>query len=325
MKEKVLLLLKETGGYVSGQEICEKLGVSRTAVWKAIQSLQEQGYVITAVRNRGYRLEQEPDRISQDQLEAVLDTEWAGRNAVFCESVDSTNNRAKELADAGAPNGTLVFSEVQTAGRGRLGRSWNSPKGSGIWMSLLIRPDIPPVHASMVTLVAAIAVQRAIQSVSGLACGIKWPNDIVAESRKICGILTEMSAETDRINYIVIGIGINVLEQAFPEEIRETAASICGLTGKPVSRTDLIASVLREFERLWPEFLRTEDLSLLKEEYNRNLVNCGREVRVLHPRQEYTGIAEGINDQGELLVRTAGGLKTVYSGEVSVRGIYGYV
>lgn len=324
MKEKVLKLLFGAD-FVSGQYISEQLGVSRTAVWKAIRGLEEEGYEIEAVRNKGYRILGEPDLLTKAQVESHLHTAWAGRELYVCAEIDSTNNEAKRLAEAGAPHGTLVIAEVQTAGRGRRGRPWISPRGTGVWMSLLIRPDLSPVNASMLTLVMAMAIRRGIWKTAGLSCGIKWPNDVVSGGRKICGILTEMSAEPDCINHIVIGDGINVLDEAFSEDLKDTATSIYRETGKKVSRAELISNVLEAFEEYYERFLRNEDLRALQEEYNSYLLNCGREVRVLDPHGAYTGVARGINTRGDLLVETENGTREVFSGEVSVRGIYGYV
>ena len=209
MKEKILKCLREAEDYVSGQELCQMFDVSRTAIWKVMNQLKEEGYVIDAVKNKGYRLVQTPDLVTADEVESLLETSWAARPVVYEEEQASTNQTAKMLAEQGASHGTLVVAERQVSGRGRRGRPWHSPKGSGIWMSILLRPQIHPMSASMLTLVAAMAVYDAISSrVEG--CAIKWPNDIVIDGRKVCGILTEMSSELDNIHYVVIGIGINV-------------------------------------------------------------------------------------------------------------------
>ena len=325
VKEHVLRILLESNSFCSGQDICEHLDVTRAAVWKAIQALREDGYEIEAVRNRGYRMLSKPDRLTSERIRACLHTLWAGRRLEVYEEVDSTNNVSKRLAEDGAEEGTLTVAEVQTAGRGRRDRPWSSPGGSGIWMSLLLRPEIEPARASMLTLVMAMAICRAVKKTADLDCGIKWPNDVVAGGKKLCGILTEMSLDPDRINYIVIGCGINVLDDSFPDHIREVATSIYAETGKRPDRAGLIAACMAEFERLYQIFLDTEDLSALQDVYNRNLVNCGREVRVLDPKNPWRGTARGIDARGNLLVETPDGIRTVSSGEVSVRGIYGYV
>lgn len=203
MKTEILTLLRETDGYVSGQELCEKFGVSRTAVWKAINQLKEAGYEIEAVQNKGYRLVSVPDILSESELQSVRKTRWIGEKIAFFDVVDSTNTRAKQLAEEGAPNGTYVIAERQDAGKGRRGRGFDSPAGQGIWMTLVLKPEIDPNHASMITLVTALAVSKAITDMTGRPASIKWPNDIIMSGKKVCGILTEMSAQFDYVNHIV--------------------------------------------------------------------------------------------------------------------------
>lgn len=329
MKAEILQLLREQEGYVSGQDICRRLSVSRTAVWKCIRQLKEEGYRIEAVQNRGYLLVQSPDRVTAEEVSSLLKTEWAGHPVIFLEKTDSTNNEAKRLAEAGAGHGTLVIAEEQEAGKGRRGRGWSSPAGTGIWMTLLLKPDFSPSRASMLTLVAAMAVERGIRAVTGLETGIKWPNDVVTGGKKVCGILTEMSAEPDLINHVVIGIGINANTEEFPEEIGGRAASLYLETGKRVKRGAVVARVLEAFEAYYRIFLETTDLSALRAEYETRLLNKNETVCVLEPGREWKGTALGIDSLGRLLVKpadpSAGGVKTVESGEVSVRGVYGYV
>ena len=327
MKAEILQVLRETDGFVSGQNICRKLAVTRTAVWKAIGQLREEGYVIEAVPNKGYRLKSSPDSISAAEIGSRLTTRWAGLPTVFLKKIDSTNNEAKRRAEKGAVHGSLFVAEEQDAGKGRRGRSWESPVGSAIAMSLLLKPWFSPGSASMLTLVAAMAVADGIRAVTGLETGIKWPNDIVINGKKVCGILTEMSAEMDCINYVVIGIGINVNVTEFPEEIRDRATSILLETGEQVCRAEIIAQILSAFERYYELFLETEDLTLLKQVYEERLVNLGKPVCVLDPKGEWKGEARGIDEKGRLLVKaeTDGEVRAVESGEVSVRGVYGYV
>lgn len=326
MKGEILKLLKETDGYVSGQELCRRFGVSRTAVWKVINQLKEEGYEIEAVRNRGYALKGAGDVLSEAELLSCLETEWAGGRIVYFDATDSTNAQAKRLAEAHAPHGTLVVSDRQDGGKGRRGRSWASPSGVGIWMSLILRPEIAPSSASMLTLAAALAVREGIQEETGLSPLIKWPNDLVLNGKKICGILTEMSTELMEIQYVITGIGINVNQREFPSEIRDTATSLSLEAGRCFRRSSLIAAILKAFEKDYAAFLKTGDLSLLLEEYNACLVNRGKEVCILDPSGEYRAVAEGIDESGSLLVTLPDGTRReIISGEVSVRGIYGYV
>lgn len=328
MKAELLKILREAEDYVSGQQLCDHFGVSRTAVWKVIRQLQEEGYQIEAVKNRGYLLKKDavPDVMTVPEIISRLHSRWMGRNCIFLETVDSTNNYLKRAAEDGAVNGTLAVAEEQTGGKAVVavpGRHLREPISP---MTILLRPEIRPEHASRLTLLMAMAVVRGIQKETGLQAGIKWPNDVVVDGHKVCGILTEMNTEVDYINYVVIGTGINVNQTEFPEEIREIAGSLKLSAGHPVARAGLIASIMEELEDLYEVFLKTEDLSALKDEYNRNCVTCGHEIRVLEPGHEYTGMTDGINDLGELVVKKADGETVcVYAGEVSVRGLYGYV
>lgn len=326
MKTKILTILKEADGFVSGQDLCDTLGVSRTAVWKVMKQLEEEGYVIEAVRNKGYRLVEVADVMTEAEIGSRIHSKWMGKRLVYLPETDSTNIQARRLAENGYPNGTLVVADCQKAGKGRRGRSWSSPPGSSIYMSFLLKPDIPPYCASMITLIAGMAVTQAVKAESGLDAQIKWPNDVVIRGRKICGILTEMTTELECIHYIVTGIGINVNQQEFPEEIRDTATSLRIEAGRSINRSALIARSMERFEQYYEQFLKTKDLSLLKADYEAMLANMGREVLVLDPAGEYRGICRGIDEGGQLLVELPdGGQKAVMSGEVSVRGIYGYV
>lgn len=326
MKTEILTILRESEGYVSGQQLCEQMHVSRTAVWKVIEQLKKEGYTIEAVRNKGYRLTESPDVMSSAEIESLLETAWAGRDVLYLDETDSTNAQAKKLGEAEGKHGTLIVSDRQTAGKGRRGRGWDSPSGASIYMSILLRPDILPDKAPMLTLVMALAVARAVREITGEEAGIKWPNDIVLNKKKICGILTEMSAEIDYINHVVIGVGINVNTEDFPEEIKKTATSLFIETGKKWKRSEFIAVVMKYFEEYYEIFLKTQNLKMLQEIYNGFLVNKDAQVRVLEPGNEFDGWALGINETGELLVRKADGeITEIYAGEVSVRGIYGYV
>jgi BirA family biotin operon repressor/biotin-[acetyl-CoA-carboxylase] ligase len=279
MKTELLATLRDADDYVSGQDLCTKFGVSRTAVWKAVNQLKEAGYEIEAVQNKGYRLIGVPDRLSEEELQSIRKTQWAGSEILYFPVIDSTNTKAKQLGEEGYPNGTLVVAEQQDAGRGRRGRSFESPRGSGIFMTLLLKPDLNPNNASMITLVAALAVSKAITNQTGRPAGIKWPNDIVMNGKKVVGILTEMSAQFDYVNHIVVGIGINVHNESFPEELKDIATSLYMETGEHYNRAAMIEEVLEQFEYYYEIFLKTEDLSGLVNEYNAHLLNMHQIVK----------------------------------------------
>lgn len=325
-KEEMVRLLTESEDYVSGQELCERFGVSRTAVWKAIKQLEKDGYNIEAVNNKGYHLVENTLMMSEIEINRYMDTQQMGRELVFHKKTGSTNIDVKVLAENGAKEGLLVVADMQEAGRGRRGREWVSPSGESIYMSLLLRPSCPPDKASSITLVMALAILEAVEELQPGVAGIKWPNDIVINKKKMCGILTEMSAEIDAIHYVVVGVGINVNQTEFAPEIAQTATSLCLELGHKVNRSELVARTMHYFEINYQEFLKTYDLTGLIDKYNSYLINKDKEVRVLDPQGEYEGVALGINEKGELCVRKEDGtVVEVYAGEVSVRGLYGYV
>lgn len=326
LKDDILSALKESGTYCSGQVLCERFGVTRSAVWKAIAKLREEGCVIDARPNRGYLLREEGDLMDGRALSEALKDNSFLKEILFFRTIDSTNLEVKRRAEKGEEGPLLIVADEQTAGRGRRGRAWSSPPGTDIFMSMLLRPKVHPENAAMITLVTALAVAGGIQAATGLRVQIKWPNDVVIGGKKTCGILTEMSTDLDEISYVVPGIGINVNSRVFPEEIAATATSLCLECGRTVHRVPVIAEFVRCFERYYGAFTETEDLSSLREVYESMLVNRDREVLVLDPKGSWRGTAEGITDKGELRVRrTDGTAVCVRSGEVSVRGIYGYV
>lgn len=325
MKNEILRLLKTSDTYISGQQLCGYFKVSRTSVWKVMEQLKKEGYEIEAVRNRGYRLVSSPDVISEAEIKSLLGTEWAGRKVVYYDETDSTNNRAKDSGEKNGAHGTLFIADKQNAGKGRRGRAWESPSGKSIYMTILLRPQITPDKAPMLTLIMGLSVAEGIRKVSGAETAIKWPNDIVMNKKKVCGILTEMATEMEYVNYVVIGVGINVNQEYFSEGIKEIATSLYEETGTVYQRSELIAAVLERFEKNYEMFLETGDLSAVRKAYDSILVNRGQEVKVLEPGNEYRAVAEGINKNGELIVRLSDGRqKNIFAGEVSVRGIYGY-
>ncbi|MGI6107624.1 MAG: biotin--[acetyl-CoA-carboxylase] ligase [Lachnospiraceae bacterium] len=326
MKREILEILRERGDFVSGAELCEKFGVSRTAVWKAVRSLTEEGYQIEAVRNRGYRLIESPDILSEEIVRRELHTRWAGKQLEVYDQIGSTNDRLREVGEAGAPEGTLIVANHQTAGKGRRGRVWQTPAGSALAFSLLLRPAIPPEKVSMLTLAAAVAVRRGIEKASGLSCRIKWPNDVVHSGKKICGILTELSAEMEQVRFCIVGIGINVTVRDFPGELRDKATSILTETGKTVSRSVLLNDILEAFEELYEAVERDQDLSSILPEYEANMAGINEKVIIEDPKRQRQGTCLGITPLGAMKVRYDDGSgEDIISGEVSVRGLYRYI
>lgn len=328
-RTEILSLLRDAGKFVSGQELCDRYQVSRQAVWKAINQLKEEGYQVESVPNKGYRLLESPDVLSLVELESRMKTQIMGKPLHYYDVTGSTNVDAKRLADEGATEGTLVVADRQTQGRGRRGRSWESPSGHSCYFTLLLRPAFAPEKASMLTLLMAHSVALAIERISGHETMIKWPNDIVMDGKKVCGILTEMTMEAEYMSHVVIGVGINVNQpstETFPEEVREHAASIFMISGRKVQRAQLVGMIMEQFEADYKAFCNCLDLTCILDSYQAHLVNVGKQVRVLDPKGEYRGTAEGINEAGELLVQIEDGtVRKVYAGEVSVRGLYGYV
>lgn len=318
MKKKILAILQNSGGYVSGEKISEQTGISRAAVWKHIKSLKNMGYEIKSVTNRGYLLVSSPDLITAEGITERLNTEFIGRKLFIYDETDSTNERAK--TNSTENEGSVFIAEVQNHGKGSRGRGWVSPRGSGIWHTILLKPDIAPTEVAQITLVAGLAVCKAI----GMGAKIKWPNDIVIGTKKVCGILTEMSAEIDMVNYVVCGIGINVNTESFDKEIAHRATSMYIESGEKQTRNDIIAKELNYFEYYYKKFL-AGGLSAILDEYKENCVTIGRDVTVIYKKETVTGKAVDIDENGALVVETENGIIRVTSGEVSVRGIYGYV
>ncbi len=321
MRARILKLLRQQSqDYLSGEEISRQMAVSRTAVWKHIQELKNHGYEIEAHPRKGYRLKSRPDLLLPEEIRAGLSTQLLGQQIVHFYDTSSTNNEAKRLAADEAVEGTIIVSEAQTLGRGRLNRGWFSPPGGGVWVSVILRPPFPPQEAPKCTLLAAVATVEAIREASGLECGIKWPNDIFWQGRKVVGILTEMSAEMDAINYVVLGIGINVglTEADFPEELREIVASVSMGAGREVSRVELLQKLLARLE-YWYQLVKKEGFAPVLEAWRRESVTLGQPVRVLAGEETYDGVAEELAEDGSLLVRTESGLRRVLAGDVSLR------
>ena len=326
-KDKVLVLLKNAADYLSGEAMSKEIGVSRAAIHMAVNKLRGEGYEISSVTNKGYRLENSVDQLTEGEIVSRFSKPRKAK--IIClESTDSTNTRLKELALQGAENGTVVVANEQTAGRGRLGRSFQSAKNTGIYMSMLLRPQGGPAHISEITAWVSVCVARAIERVTGVKPGIKWVNDIVMNQKKICGILTEMALEGESgfIQYLIVGIGVNVhnKDEDFPEELREIASSLDEQTGEFVNRGDLVAAIIEELDVMFERWPNHKDLYLTY--YRQVCVTTHKKVRVIRGKKECLGDALEVTDDFGLRVRYEDGEEeNVSSGEVSVRGMYGYV
>ena len=322
MRNKILQILRQSGNkYMSGEEMAEKLGVSRAAVWKHIKEMRSQGYNIESLARNGYILREAPDAMLSGEISNGLETKTIGCRIICHEEIDSTNNAAKRLAREGAAEGTVVVAESQTGGKGRLERQFFSPKGKGIWFSVVLRPKFLPQEAPKCTLLAAVAVARAMTEF-GLKPGIKWPNDLLYDNKKLVGILTEMSAEMDGINYIVIGTGINVniAPEEFPEELRSVATSLSQMKGENLPRVKFLQAVLRALDDLYAK-VQVEGFAPVLKEWRQYSITLGQEVKVIGVRdgEVYYGKAVDIDDEGALLVDTAEGRQRVLAGDVSIR------
>lgn len=325
---QLLAALRAAGEeWVSGEELSRRLGISRTAIWKQMQSLRERGYVVEAQPRLGYRLVGAPDAVTPDELLPGMTTRRFGRHIEYRPTVGSTNDVAKELARAGAPEGLVVIADEQTTGRGRLGRAWSTPRGSALAVSLVLRPSLPPYEAPRITLVAAVAVAEAVRAVTGLPAGIKWPNDIQIGGRKLCGILTEMEAEMERVSFVVCGVGLNVNipREQFPLELRETATSLMAELGRPVARAPLLQAMMARLEEGYDQLLAGRFAAVL-DRWRALSVTLGQPVRVLAVAggADLEGTAEDVDQDGALLVRTANGeRRRVLAGDVSLRPVEG--
>ena len=328
-REAVLSLLRNEGAFLSGEEISRRLGLSRTAVWKAVDVLRREGYEIEARTGLGYRLAAAPDALTEAEIRSFLgETAVVGRELRCFDELDSTNNYLK--TQTAAPDGTAAVADSQTAGRGRMGRSFQSPKGRGIYLSVLLRPPLPPERLLPVTALAGVAVCAAVERVCGVRPGLKWPNDPVLNGKKLCGILTEMSreAETGRVQSLVLGSGVNVGQgpEDVSPEVRKMATSLLQALGQPVSRPRLTAALLEELDRAYAALL-AGDLSAYLAAYRRDCVNLGKTVQLIPFGGGERETAQAVDVDGEfsLVIRGSGGReRTVRSGEVSVRGLWGY-
>lgn len=329
-RDTVLKLLQSSGGaYVSGEAVSEALGVSRAAVWKAVDALRREGYEIESRKNRGYRLVSAPDSLSEAAIRACLgETMRVGRTLCCFERIDSTNAYLKRAAADGAADGTAAAADEQTGGRGRRGRSFLSPAGKGVYLSVLLRPEVEPARLLPLTGFVAVAVCSAVERVAGVRPQIKWTNDLVLGGKKLCGILTELSVEGESgaLQYAVVGIGVNVAHtrEDFAGELESVATSLAIETGRPISRAALAAAMLEELDGLYDALLRGDTRAYL-DAYRRDCLTVGREVRLLWQDAQERVRAVDVDDElGLVVIRGDGSRDVIRTGEVSVRGLYGY-
>lgn len=308
-KEEILNILRETGDYVSGESLAEKMGVSRAAVWKHIHALIKDGYAIDVAQGRGYKLMSVPDKLYPAEISYGLQTKLLGRKVVHLNTTSSTNVVARQVAEEGVEEGTVVVAETQSRGKGRLGRNWITKPG-GLWMSAILKPAIDPMHASSITLLAAVSVTKALRG-AGLEAVIKWPNDVLVNGKKICGILTEMSAETDAVNFIILGIGVNVNNDV----PIETATTMKAELGKEVDRVKFTQSLLEMLEKDYLTF-KDEGFTPILWIWRRYSDTLGRLVEVTCQDEVVVGVAQDVDEDGSLLVKTRdGSIRKIVSGD----------
>lgn len=319
MSDLLLAWFKEhPGEFISGEEISRRLDISRTAVWKQINRLRSKGYEFEAVPKLGYRLVQMPTQLDELSLLAKLKTSKLGHQLRIIARTESTQNDAAVWALEGAEDGAVIIAEEQTGGRGRQGKSFHSPAGKGIWMSLILRPQIPLQFTPQLTLLSAVALCRAMKRMSEVDLGIKWPNDILYEDKKVCGILTESSAEDERLFHVIAGVGIsvNLEEHDYPEELRSKVTSLKIASGKEIDRASLVAECLFELEQLYKLYVE-QGFAPIRTLWEAQSVTIGRSLSVTTPNGIVSGVAQGLDDSGALIVLGEDGCyRKIFSGDV---------
>jgi BirA family biotin operon repressor/biotin-[acetyl-CoA-carboxylase] ligase len=314
MNDRIIDFLKKKDGYVSGDAIAQRLGITRQGLWKHIQELKESGYDIVAVPHLGYKLEATPDRLFPFEVTRDLDTKFTGKKIHYCEAVPSTMDLAMELGMKGLPEGTVVLAETQTKGKGRLGRIWFSPKYKGIYLSLILRPKFSPERTPLLTLLSAVSICEAIKEHCGIDAQIKWPNDILIHSKKVAGILTELNAEMDEVNFVVIGIGLNVNNEK--KSLISGSTSLREVMGEEISRVALLQAILGRIEANYIYFAQ-KGPKLIIDKWREYSVTLGKRVKVYSHREHIEGHAANIDIDGGLLVRKDSGLTVkVMAGDV---------
>jgi BirA family transcriptional regulator, biotin operon repressor / biotin---[acetyl-CoA-carboxylase] ligase len=320
-KQLLEAFAEANGEFLSGQTLAKILGCSRTAVWKHIEELRKEGYQLEAVRKKGYRIVQAPDKVTENEIQFGLQTKRLGQTIYYEESVESTQKIAHRLSYEGYPEGTLVISEEQVAGRGRMTRSWYSPKYTGIWMSLILRPNLPPQKAPQFTLIAAVAISQAIEEISGIEAEIKWPNDILIRGKKVTGILTELQADADKIHSIIIGMGVNVNQSStdFAADIQPIATSIAIEAKKKIPRAQLVRRILEKLE-IYYDLYMEEGFRPIKLMWESRAVSIGKNIIARTINGTIEGKALGITDEGILQLEDAQGIiHHIYSADIEIK------
>lgn len=325
-RETILAALRATSSYVSGEVLSQKCGISRAAVWKQIQKLQEAGYEIESQKGQGYRLINGADVLNREEIGRSLPEGWFVPERVFChDELDSTNLEARRLILQGCGQGTVIVAECQTAGRGRLGRHWESPKGTGIWFSVILEPGVSLQQTSQYSFVTAVAVAEAIRQTTVLQAEVKWPNDVLIGGRKVCGILLELVAEMAQVQQLIAGIGINANQQLedFPPEVQARATSLAMEQGHPVRRTEILCAVLQKLQENC-QLLEKDGFDAIRSKWTALSCVIGKEIQIVRQGNTLlTGKAIGLDADGALLVQTPQGVESVLAGDVSLRAADG--
>ena len=320
MEEKIINILKSSNNYISGEFLSNELNVSRTSVWKHIKNLKSKGYEIKGISNKGYKLIQSPDKLTEVELSPILKTNKIGKTIYHFDNIDSTNIKAKELAKINTPDGSIIIAEEQTGGSGRFNRKWSSPKG-GIWFSLLLKPSVPPSEAPKITQIAGAAIYKTLEAMN-IPSSIKWPNDILINNKKVCGILAEMKCDMESVHYLILGIGINVNldKDDFDDNLKDTATSLKIEYKKAFQKKYLLADFLFNFENLYDDFLNKLDLSQTVEICRNHSNIWNKKAKLITYNKEEIVTCISLSDNGDLIVKDESGIeKAVLSGEISFK------
>ncbi len=319
-RDRILQLFRQRDSFLSGEEICRDLGITRAAVWKQIRQLRELGYAIEAVPSKGYRLLETPDTLISSEVAADLGTAVVGREVVYLEQTDSTNMQARQLAEGGAAEGLVVIADRQSSGRGRMGRFWVSPPGVNLYLSVVLRPPIEPRHATQMTFLTATAVAEAIEASGDFAPQLKWPNDVLLNGKKVAGLLNELNAETEQIHFMILGIGVNLnmTPEQFPSDLRAPATSLLNEGGGKVSRLAFTRTLLQRIDHHYRIYL-DEGFAPIMAAWERRSHMIGRQVEVDYQHSRLTGTVTGLDEAGALLLRLPNGAEErVLAGDVKL-------